>query len=124
MPCNKFQNKNVKTGYFKIIILAVCFNLFKWNLAHLFKGPSLLSRINLQGFFSKFGGTVIQVEKCERVASFAFGGRKNLRIYSGYSCQIEKWPKVFHWYSFIKPSRNEAFWDFLVNFIKFLPWKR
>ena len=58
MPCKKCtlkfkkqhseENKK-KTGYFQIIGSATWFHVFQWNLAHLFSGPLLLSRINPQG---------------------------------------------------------------------------
>ena len=41
-----------------------------------------------------------------------------------FPARLETWPKVFHLYSFIKHSKNEAFKHFLVNFVKRLPWKR
>ena len=38
--------------------------------------------------------------------------------------QLKTRPNTFHSYSFIKPSANETFRHFLVNFIERLSWKR
>ena len=41
-----------------------------------------------------------------------------------FAARLETWQKAFHSYSIIERYRNEAFWHFLVNFIKRLPEKR
>ena len=46
--------KKANTGYFQINALAVWFNIFQWNLAHLLSSTSLLSRINPQRFAKNF----------------------------------------------------------------------
>ena len=40
-----------------------------------------------------------------------------------FSAGRKTWPKAFHSYSFIKLSRSEASGHFLVNFMKWSPWK-
>ena len=58
MPCKKcalnFKKRhfeeNLKAGYFKLIASVVWLNVFQLNLAHLFSGPFLLSRVSPQGF--------------------------------------------------------------------------
>ena len=60
--------------------------------------------------------------KYEKGASFQVQDRRNLRIYCWYSLPNSKYDqKCVISYFFIEHSRNEAFRDFIVNFIKRLP---
>ena len=73
------------------------------------------------------------VFECTRIPRFGKWNNVKKRpcchIEAGESCgfipdRLKTWPKPLHSYPFIKPSRNEAFRHFIVNFIKWLPWNR
>ena len=44
-------------------------------------------------------------------------------LFSMFPGQLKMQPRGFHSYSFIKRSRIETLRNFLVNFMKWLPWK-
>ena len=120
--------RKLKNWLFQIIASAVWFHVFNetWHIC--LWSFLVIRNKSARIYLNIFGDFVIQSLKSGQTRKRGLvpisRQEKPAYLFLVFPARLETWQKAFHSYSFIERSRNEAFRHFLVNFIKWLPWKR